>query len=76
MLSEDGRSQIIRYFARESNHWRDFFPFIPALLTPHDHEAIRQFFQGDASLYHWAVIRDWAVPVAVCPHTPAVEETV
>src|SRR5947209_17254143 len=53
------------YFARESNHWRDFFPFIPALLTPHDHEAIRQFFQGDASLYHWAVIRDWAVPVAV-----------
>src|SRR5438445_8719322 len=30
------------YFARESNHWRDFFPFIPAVLTPHDHDAIRQ----------------------------------
>jgi hypothetical protein len=53
------------YFARESNHWRDFFPFIPALLTPHDHEAIRQFFQGNASLYHWSVVRDWAAPVAV-----------
>ncbi len=53
------------YFARESNHWRDFFPYIPSVLTPHNPEVISQFFKGNATLYRLAVLRDWAVPVAV-----------
>lgn len=53
------------YFARASNHWRDFFPYIPAALTPHNPEVISQFFKGSATLYRLEVLRDWATPVAV-----------
>jgi uncharacterized protein DUF6785/uncharacterized protein DUF6784 len=53
------------YFARESNHWSDFFPYIPSVLTPHDPEIIAQFFKGNATLYRLTVLRDWSVPVAV-----------
>jgi hypothetical protein len=53
------------YFARSSNHWSDFFPYIPAALVPHDREVIRQFFQGSATLYRPVILRDWAAPVAV-----------
>jgi hypothetical protein len=52
------------YFATGSNHWREFFPYIPAVLTPHDPDAIREFFRGSATLYRAEVLRDWAVPVA------------
>src|SRR5713226_7011454 len=53
------------YFARTSNHWSDFFPYIPSVLTPHNPRVISEFFKGNATLYRLAVLRDWAVPVAV-----------
>src|SRR5712692_4198186 len=53
------------YFARASNHWSDFFPYIPSVLTPHNPEIISDFFKGNATLYRLAVLRDWAMPVAV-----------
>jgi len=52
------------YYATGNNHWREFFPYIPAILTPHDHDVISRFFRGNASLYDPAVLRDWAIPVA------------
>jgi hypothetical protein len=51
------------YFADETNRWREFFPFIPKPLTPHDPEVISQFYKGNASIYRLAVLRDWAIPV-------------
>src|SRR5258708_7130157 len=45
------------YFATHSNHWREFFPFIPPLLTPHDPGAIARFFTWEASLYQPDVLR-------------------
>lgn len=53
------------YFADATNRWREFFPFIPKVLTPHDPEVISGFFKGNTTVYRLAVLRDWAVPVAV-----------
>jgi hypothetical protein len=52
------------YFADDTNRWREFFPVIPKLLTPHNPEVIAQFYKGNATLYRLAVLRDWAIPVA------------
>jgi hypothetical protein len=53
------------YFASASNHWRELFPYIPAVLTPHDPDVIREFFRGNTTMYRLAVLSDWAIPVAV-----------
>src|ERR1051326_8264156 len=52
------------YFADDTNRWREFFPFVPKLLTPHDPEVIAQFYKGNATIYRLAVLYDWAIPVA------------
>lgn len=53
------------YYATPENRWEQFHPLLPALLTVHDPQAVRDFFRGNVSLYAAHVLRAWAVPALV-----------
>ena len=50
------------YFHRGS--WqRTFMPYLPDWLYVTDPAALKAYYVGNESLYHWAYLRAWAIPV-------------
>jgi hypothetical protein len=52
------------HFATDGNRWNDFLPLLPAWLIPHDRDALRNFYAGNSTLYTWAHVRAWLLPLA------------
>ena len=53
-------------FATPENHWAELVhPHIPAWISVRDPAAVKGWYEGHASLYNWATLRPWLVPVTV-----------
>lgn len=52
------------YFATPENDWGNtLVPHIPRWLSVSDPQALKEFYEGNASLYHGQNLRAWAGPV-------------
>ena len=53
-------------FATPENRWAEIIlPHISPLISMRDPEALRAWYEGSSTLYTWAHIRPWIVPVSV-----------
>lgn len=50
-------------YANEVNRWADrLLPHLPTHAVLSDPVAVRYFYEGDSSLYHWANLKPWLTP--------------
>lgn len=51
-------------FATPYNQWQPlFFRYLPGWLLQSDTNALRAFYEGGSSIYSWAAVRPWLVPL-------------
>ncbi len=51
------------WFATPENRWADFAAHLPSWLLVNDHEALKGYFLGNASLYTPAALHAWLPPL-------------
>jgi len=53
------------YFADNVNGYREFWHLLPPYIGPRDPEILRGFYHGQSTFFQPAVLRAWAMPLAV-----------
>ncbi len=51
-------------FATPENNWTRLWPYLPAWLTVRDTQALKGYYEGNASLYTPGALRAWVPPLA------------